>query len=85
MKPECSFRKAEGMFASGEDCFVGTWLVGNAAWNGNKSKGDVGKDYRATCRLPGIKPDLGAFATIEDAKARIVRAVEHWFARAVGP
>jgi hypothetical protein len=83
MKPQCEFRKAEGVFVAGDDCFVGKWNVGNVSWNGRKSKGDVGNDYRATCRLPGIKPDLGAFDTEAEAQARLVRAVEFWFAKAV--
>lgn len=79
MKPKCEFKPAEGIWVSGEDCFVGRWVVGNAAWNCGKSKGAEGVDYRATCKLPGLKANLGAYATMEEAKARIVRAVEFWF------
>lgn len=57
--------------------FLGKWRVGGVYYSGMVSKGDLNK-YKAYCTLPGIKEVIGHYATVEEAKSRLERAVKHW-------
>lgn len=68
-----------GRYASGEFYKIGKIKVGS--WfNPTVSKGQP-QIYRAVCDLPGITLKEGTtdFATAEEAKARLERAVATWF------
>jgi hypothetical protein len=65
--------------ASGCHAYLGKWRVGWVGWS------RINRDdppYKATCRLPGIKDTLGRFDTEEEARAKLVKAVEHWLKEA---
>ena len=56
---------------------LGKWRVGSVYLDSMRSKDDP-LVYAATCRLPGIKDDLGRYATELEAKQRVEGAVAHW-------
>lgn len=67
----------EGRYTDREDLYLGKWRVASAAFNGMRHKDDP-KAHTATCLLPGIKEDLGSYATLPEAQARAESAVRHW-------
>ena len=75
------WRKDTKRFATGEIFSLGKWSVGTAFYDGHLSKSDSMK-YAATCCLPGIKTNLGHFATADGAKAKVESAVEFWLSKA---
>ena len=72
-----------GMYASGESLLLGKYAVGS--WHIGITASVSGNRYRATCALPGLKGDQGAFATPEEAKSRVERAVRLWLSNAFEP
>jgi len=71
------WEKSTLQYTSGENLFLGKWRVGGIHYNSLKSKDDPLK-YKATCRLPGIKDDLGHFEDEDKAKSIVEFAVDHW-------
>lgn len=69
------------MFSPGEDLYVGAWSVGSVFYDGGRSRNEPNK-YMATCKLPGMKPELGHFLTTGEAKAKALEAAVHWFNKA---
>lgn len=68
-------------YASGERARLGKWEIGGVYYDSCTSQGD-GKKWRALCSLPQIKPILGNFVTVEEAKERVEKAVAHWVSEA---
>lgn len=64
-------------YSCGELLYLGKWNVGGVHYDGCRTKGDPLK-YTATCRLPGIKTNLGGYTTDAEAKERVESAVTHW-------
>jgi hypothetical protein len=67
-------------YACGEVLVLGKWIVAGAHNNSARSRDDP-KKWGASCKLPGIKPDLGWYATPEEAKERAEKAVRYWLAQ----
>lgn len=65
-------------YSSGEDYFIGKVQVGSAFYNSTGSRAEPNK-YSAAILLPGIKQPAERYATLEQAKARLERAVAAWF------
>lgn len=72
------WKQNTGQYSSGEILFVGKWAIGGYHWDGMRSK-DNPNAYKATCKLPGIKTDLGNFPTADEAKQKAEVAASHWF------
>lgn len=68
----------ETKFISGDRLFVGKWNVGGIHYNSLRAKNDP-KKWKATCRLPGIKQNLGDYESEEEAKTELIKVVDHWF------
>lgn len=64
-------------YSFGEIYKIGRIPVGSAFFHGG-SKGDADK-YAVSLSLPGIKTPTDRYTNLEDAKARVERAVEVWF------
>lgn len=64
---------------AGHHAFLGKWRVGWVGWDRLHPNDPP---YGASCRLPGIKDRLGRFNTEEEARAKLVKAVEHWLKEA---
>ena len=60
-----------------ETLVVGRWNVGGIHYDLCRTKGAPLK-YAATCRLPGIKGQLGYFSSKEEAIDMVEKAVTHW-------
>lgn len=67
-------------YSSGEYLYLGRWHVGGAHYSAMVSEEDP-LTYSATCNLPGIKPRLGFFGTVEEAKADVERVVKYWLSK----
>lgn len=81
MAPKLEWRLASGRHALGHECWAGRIKVGSAGW-GMASRGDP-LVWQAHTTLPGISlKEPTRFATVEEAKARVERAVAYWFAAA---
>lgn len=66
-----------GQYAIGSVLMLGRWMIGRADDDGMVERGDP-KRWKASCYLPGIKRDLGRFATGEEARERVEKAVKVW-------
>ena len=73
---EVTWVKNNSIYENGELCKVGKYN-----YNSLRSRDDP-KAYRATCRLPGVKENLGDYETENAAKNRVDNAVRYWFAQA---
>lgn len=71
------YLESPGRYSQGNDAFLGKWRVGWVGWDSMLSRDDPNK-YKATCNLSGIREVLGYFETEEEAKARLLKAVEAW-------
>ena len=76
---EVTWVEDEAGYGYGKMCKVGKWVVGGYHHNSLRSRDDP-KVYQATCRLPGVKNNLGDFETENAAKNRVDNAVRYWFA-----
>lgn len=67
-------------YGSGEIATIGRVKVGSVFWHGSSRNNPL--VWRAAINLPGITLKEGTtdFADIEEAKARLERAVATWFA-----
>ena len=77
------WKKATGPFASGHALHVGKWIVGGVHYDSGKPRDSL-LHYKATCRLPGVRADLGNFETEEQARAKVERSVMYWFDKSQG-
>lgn len=66
-----------GQYVIGSTLHLGKWAVGGSHYDACIDRNDP-KKYRATCRLPGIKSELGHFVTDAEAREVVERAVKHW-------
>ena len=64
-------------YASGSILYLGKWPVGGSHYDSGRSRNDL-KKYRATCLLPGIKSEIGHFATDAEARQAVDGAVKYW-------
>ncbi len=64
-------------YSAGEILYLGHWPVGGAHHDTTVPRGTKAK-IRASCSLPGLKDCQGYFETLEEAKARVEKAVRHW-------
>jgi hypothetical protein len=62
-------------YSTAKNAYIGKIKVGGWYYSGMRPAGDPLK-YAATCRLTGIKEDLGHFETREEAQKRVEIAVE---------
>lgn len=53
------------------------WYVGGYHYNSLRNRDDP-KCYKVTCRLPGLKDDLGDYETHHEAQARLEKAAVYW-------
>ena len=66
-------------YSNGEYGCLGKYRVFNIYWNAARPQGSTNKnDYKLTCKLPGIKSELGEFETQEKAKAYATRVLQVW-------
>ena len=75
------WQTSETWKSQGEVCLMGKWQVGRWFYNGSRPQDDP-KMYKATCKLPGLKADLGSFETTDAARERIEAAVRYWIKNA---
>jgi hypothetical protein len=75
------WRHWSGQYTDREDLYLGKWKVGSAFFNGTRPKDDP-LTHSSTCHLPGLKEDLGHYATLSEAQVRVESAVRHWLAKA---
>lgn len=68
---------------SGKKLYLGKYHVGSVFWDGFTSQTEDRK-YKVACKLPGIKPDLGRYKTVDEGKARLIQAVNTWILGAMG-
>jgi hypothetical protein len=61
----------------GSILFLGKWEVGGTHYDSCRHQGDP-LEHKATCRLPGIKSDLGNFVTEEEAKTKVEETIKYW-------
>ena len=64
-------------YSSGSILYLGKWAVGGSHYDSARNRDDPNK-YRATCRLPGIKGEIGHFATDAEAREKVEGAVTYW-------
>ena len=74
------WKRDEAKYACGELLLLGAWNVGGIHYDSCRSRDDPLK-YAATCRLPGIKRNLGYFKTDAEAKIRAEKVVTHWLSK----
>ena len=72
-----TWKPKKGRYQSGETCYAGRWPVARYHWDSFVPR-ESEDNYKAITSLPGLKPDLGNFATIEAAKARVSYVVTAW-------
>lgn len=56
----------------GELCLIGRLKVSSYFYDATLPKGS-GTPYKVVCPIPGIRQDIGNYATVEEAKERCVR------------
>lgn len=67
-------------FGHGENFYMGRYKVGHAGYNLSRTKSDPDTTtYRATSYMPGIKDQLGTFATMTEAKQRVEDVAAQWY------
>jgi hypothetical protein len=71
-------------YGTGEILMLGKWEVGGWHYDGCLPQAEAKRSV-STCLLPGIKSKLGAFATVDEAKAIVERIVHHWIKKALEP
>ena len=73
------WEKLTGQYQNGEACFLGRIRVGSAYYSSTRSKDDPLR-YMAATELPNLKPTHSPepFASLEEAKARVEKAVASW-------
>jgi hypothetical protein len=71
------WRHWKGQYTTREDLHLGSWRVGSVHLDGMRSKDDP-LAYAATCLLPGLREDLGHFATAQEAVVRVEGEVAYW-------
>lgn len=64
----------------GESLFLGKIKVGSAHFDATQPK--AGNSFAALCSLPGIKPHLGHYPNLAEAKGLVERAVDSWIKEA---
>lgn len=69
--------KNERQYSWGNLLMAGRWEVGSTNQDGTTGKDDPRK-WAARCALPGIKSYLASYATEDEAKAHVERAVRVW-------
>lgn len=84
MTPVFKWEKQTGRHQLGEWLSVGKIVVGSAFYSGTKSRDDPRK-YAVSITLPGIKNPEQHYETLDEAKARLERAVATWFKWAQEP
>lgn len=67
--------------SGGKVAKLGKWIVGICFYDGGSLKNDPHK-YKATCCLPGIRPVLGKFLTLEEGIKKATTAIESWIKQA---
>jgi hypothetical protein len=70
----------EAQYACGKLLMLGNYHVGGCHYDSCRSKGNP-LEYKATCKLPGIRTDLGNYLTEEEAMIRAEYAVKVWIKR----
>jgi hypothetical protein len=74
------WKRDEAKYACGELLLLGAWNVGGIHYDSRRTR-DEPLEYAATCKLPGIKGNLGYFTTKSEAKAKVEKAVTHWLSK----
>lgn len=64
-------------YSDGENYRIGKIVVGSAFYS-STTRGDPAK-YAVQIDLPGIRQPTDRYVNVEDAKARVERAVAVWF------
>lgn len=72
------WERQTGAYQFGENYRIGKVIVGCAFYDGSASRNDPAK-YAIELYLPSIKRPSDTYTNIEDAKARLERAVATWF------
>ena len=79
---QTEWKEVRRQYTAGEELVVGNkWTVAIVNYDGTVSRDDTNK-YKAICKLPGIKDNFGHFATEQEAKEVLERAVNYWFDKA---
>jgi len=69
--------QATGRFETGSVARLGRWRVGCTGYNSAQARGTTTM-WSARCMMPGLKDNLGHYATEDEAKNIIEAAVRHW-------
>lgn len=71
------WRRNTRKYANGHLLYAGKWSVGGVHYDSCLPQGAPAR-FNATCRLPGVKSDLGHFKTEEEAEKRVEEVVRYW-------
>ena len=64
-----------------EELYQGKWVIGSVYLD-DLIPQTIPDKYRADTKLPGIRPLVGYYETIEQAKKALEQAVTRWFEKA---
>lgn len=74
-----TWQQKTGEYQNGFKGLAGKWHCFSVDWS-TQSKNYEGPQWALTCRLPGLKEDLGLFATVELAYEKAERTLRYWLA-----
>jgi hypothetical protein len=77
-------KESEQKYINGSDIYAGKWIIGSVAWSLSKTKEEKekGLDWIVNCKLPGIKSNLGSFASKEDGLKKLQSVFNYWINKA---
>lgn len=82
MNIQMEWKRQEGKYSSGEDLFLGKFVVGSAHYNSLRAKDDP-RAYKASCALPGMERlNSIPYMTMDEAKEQAELRVRHWLKHA---
>lgn len=70
------WKRKQERYTNGHRGYLGKWPVASIDWDSGCPP--KGKPYKLTNRLPGIKTDMGHYATEKEAQTKAGKVVQHW-------
>ena len=72
------WKDVSGKYIRSTGLFIGKVLVASYSYNGIRSKDAVNEKYVVNSTLPGIKSELGKYATEEECQFRCIKVAQHF-------
>lgn len=79
-----TWKSSDWQYVTGENAYLGSWVVGSVIWDGMVSKGEK-KFWKVHIALPKIQIKRTHFEHRETAKRYLTMAVRYWFKKAGMP